>query len=176
MGILVYDIHSVHCVVFDFRCQVMPFEKKWGDFHQCSWPGLSREEFVSINSDNTALAQCFADLNELALESIADSGRNENETVISFSHFVPRQELMPEKRFLLEPHLTKVIGSDFLEQQIRRLHPDIHLFGHTHIPIDMTLDGVRYIQWPLGYFREADKQCKPIFSSGPLLIHDSGNK
>lgn len=30
-------------------------------------------------------------------------------TVISFSHFVPRQELCPEKRFLSEPNLTKVI-------------------------------------------------------------------
>ena len=98
---------------------------------------------------------------------------------------------MPEKRFLLEPHLTKVIGSDVLEEQvkfgvidvalfigeflawcissmypillfylyhhfsigtyrflyfrvkIRRLRPHIHLFGHTHIPIDMTLEGIR---------------------------------
>lgn len=29
--------------------------------------------------------------------------------VISFSHFVPRQELCPEKRLLWEPQLTKVI-------------------------------------------------------------------
>lgn len=28
--------------------------------------------------------------------------------VVSFSHFVPRQELCPEKRFLSEPMLTKV--------------------------------------------------------------------
>jgi len=28
--------------------------------------------------------------------------------VISFSHFLPRQELCPEKRFLIEPNLTKV--------------------------------------------------------------------
>lgn len=32
------------------------------------------------------------------------------DTVISFSHFLPRQELCPEKRFLIEPLLTKVIG------------------------------------------------------------------
>lgn len=31
-----------------------------------------------------------------------------NATVITFSHFVPRQELCPEKRFLLEPMLPKV--------------------------------------------------------------------
>lgn len=77
----------------------------------------------------------------------------DNDTVISFSHFLPRQELCPEKRFLLEPLLTRVIGSDFLESQIRRLKPDLHLFGHTHIPIDLDLEGIRYVQWPKGYAR-----------------------
>lgn len=77
----------------------------------------------------------------------------EHDTVISFSHFLPRQELCPEKRFLLEPFLTRVIGSDFLERQIRRLKPDLHLFGHTHIPIDLELEGIRYVQWPKGYAR-----------------------
>ena len=95
------------------------------------------------------------------------------DSVISFSHFLPRQELCPEKRFLLEPLLTKVVGSDFLERQVRRLRPHVHLFGHTHIPIDLTLDGIRYIQWPLGYSREADKQCAPIHRTGPLLVFDS---
>ena len=76
-----------------------------------------------------------------------------NDTVISFSHFLPRQELCPEKRFLLEPLLPRVIGSNFLESQIRRLMPDLHLFGHTHIPIDLELEGIRYIQWPKGYSR-----------------------
>lgn len=80
----------------------------------------------------------------------------ECETVISFSHFVPRTELCPEKRFLLDPKLSAVIGSDPLEQQIRRLQPHLHLFGHTHIPIDLTLDGITYIQWPLGYYRSGD--------------------
>lgn len=44
----------------------------------------------------------------------------------------------------------QVIGSDPLERQIRELGSDVHIFGHTHIPIDMTSDGVRYVQWPLG--------------------------
>jgi predicted phosphodiesterase len=77
----------------------------------------------------------------------------ENDTIISFSHFLPRQELCPEKRFLLEPLLAKVVGSRFLENQIRRLKPHVHLFGHTHIPIDLELDSVRYVQWPKGYAR-----------------------
>eukprot|EP01036_Dinobryon_divergens_P027409 gene27409-36181_t len=95
------------------------------------------------------------------------------ETVISFSHFVPRTELCPEKRFLLDPKLSAVIGSDPLEQQIRRLQPHLHLFGHTHIPIDLTLDGITYIQWPLGYYRESDKQCAIVYNNEPLLVFDS---
>jgi hypothetical protein len=35
--------------------------------------------------------------------------------------------------------------------------PDVHLCGHTHIPVDEMLEGVRYIQWPLGN----PKQQKP---------------
>lgn len=34
--------------------------------------------------------------------------------VISFSHFLPRQELLPEKRMLYIPNLAKAAGSDFL--------------------------------------------------------------
>jgi len=49
----------------------------------------------------------------------------------------------------------------------------LHLFGHTHIPIDLDLEGIRYLQWPLGYSREADKQCAPVHSVGPLLVYDS---
>jgi hypothetical protein len=109
---------------------------------------------------------------------------------------VPRQELCPEKRFLIEPMLTKVkpsrhgsilliwlihfadscvlrarpssagvatdsravvsaqvIGSTPLEVQVRRLQSDLHLFGHTHIPIDMAVDELRWavLSWPCLY-------------------------
>lgn len=74
---------------------------------------------------------------------------------------------------MLEPLLATVVGSDILESQIRRLQPNLHMFGHTHIPIDLTIEGLRYLQWPLGYAREADKQCAPIKQHGPLLIFDS---
>lgn len=96
-----------------------------------------------------------------------------SDTILSYSHFLPRIELCPEKRFLLEPGLSKVVGSDPLESQVRRLQPDLHMFGHTHIPIDLELEGIRYVQWPLGYHRESEKQCMPIHSSGPLLVFDS---
>jgi predicted phosphodiesterase len=169
--------------------EAMPFFKKWGDFSMCSWPPelISHSAFASTETDSTVLAEAFASINEQFLTEPGAEGRDgdssssrfgsplakEQDTVISFSHFLPRQELCPEKRFLIEPLLARVIGSDPLEAQLRRLQPHLHLFGHTHIPIDLQLEGVRYIQWPLGYSREADKQCAPVHAVGPLLVFDS---
>jgi len=95
------------------------------------------------------------------------------DAVISYSHYLPRHELCPEKRFLTEPLLAEVVGSDVMECQVRRLQPHLHLYGHTHIPLDLELDGIRYVQWPLGYHREAEKQCKPIQTTAPLLCYDT---
>jgi len=66
-----------------------------------------------------------------------------------------------------------VIGSIYLEKRIRSLKPHLHLFGHTHIPIDLTIDGIRYLQWPLGTHKESKRQCGLIHHSGPLLVYDS---
>eukprot|EP01038_Epipyxis_sp_PR26KG_P014115 gene14115-18939_t len=180
--------------------QFFPFSSKWTDFICCEWPNdmISKKEFICTNNnhtaDNTILAEAFASINERFLFPIPSNDiilTNKNEhndvdykligspiakegdTIISFSHFLPRQELCPEKRFIMEPLLTRVIGSDPLEAQIRRLKPHVHIFGHTHIPIDLDIDDVRYIQWPLGYFRESNMQCAPIYNSGALLIYDS---
>jgi hypothetical protein len=180
--------------------EVMPFHKKWGDFSMCSWPeellSLSHAEWATTDTsnDNTVLAEAFAAINEPFLlppepsqfaddtdASAADKRRGicalpsvkESDTIISFSHFLPRQELCPEKRFLIEPLLSRVVGSDPLEAQVRRLNPHLHLFGHTHIPIDLELEGIRYLQWPLGYSREAHLQCAPVHSVGPLMVYDS---
>jgi len=169
--------------------KAIPFHRKWGDYSLCTWPSYLIEQgtFISNPVDNTVLAEAFAALNEpylyppVGLNSATDDCSNifgcpqspDAQTVISFSHYLPRQELVPEKRFLSEPLLSKVIGSDVLEAQVRRLQPDLHLFGHTHIPMDRELDGIRYLQWPLGYYREAEKQCAAIYNSGPLLVYDS---
>lgn len=179
--------------------EAIPFDKRWSDFRSCKWPKdllYDPDQWTSVNKDCLALAEAFASVNEIFLhpppsKSTQRLERDEilpllgspwfdeklvascDATVLSFSHFVPRNELSPEKRYLISPLLSKVIGSDLLESQIRRLQSDIHLFGHTHCPIDLTLGGIRYIQWPLGYAREADKQCHHVFTNGPLLFFDS---
>jgi len=50
--------------------------------------------------------------------------------------------------------LPRVAGSPLIESQLRALGSELHLFGHSHIRWDETIDGVRYLQRPLGYPQE----------------------
>ncbi len=66
--------------------------------------------------------------------------------VVSFSHFVPRTELLPAVSWLRFKGLPLVAGSVEIDAQVRRLGAAVHVYGHTHIPDDRMLDGVRYVQ------------------------------
>jgi hypothetical protein len=155
------------------------FRKRWNDFRNMKWPTrLTSEHEFTRGSDGRggswALATAFGELNRNILNHFANQNKDStSRTILSFSHYVPRIELSPEKRFLIDPGLARVIGSDRLEQDIRQLKPNLHMFGHTHIPIGMNVDGIRYAQWPLGYPREAERQCRPVVHAGPMLVFDS---
>lgn len=199
-GLTIFPLYSWYHATFDTEPdlinskylaveQAIPFDRKWGDFTLCSWPQelISSDEFITTSRtvSNTRIAEAFGQMNEPFLYPPNESkflrhGQREgspvaksNDFILSFSHFLPKQELCPEKRFLLEPLLTRVIGSCPLEEQVMRLKPHLHLFGHTHIPMDLTIDNIRYIQWPHGYAREAQRQCSIVHDSGPLLVYDS---
>lgn len=110
--------------------------KGWADFHFCKWPqGIPKvyEYFFKLNLPNI---------------------KQYDGPVISFSHFLPRIELLPSKDHLRFKELPKVAGCDVLESQIRELKSIIHLFGHSHINRDCVIDGVRYVQNALSYPRE----------------------
>ena len=124
--------------------KLLPFDKKWSDFRMCAWsssylfPERTSQDLIqpsTISSTSTDLAQFFARMNDPFLAtankksriSDSDSPDQKDEVVVTYSHFLPRQELCPEKIFLLEPHMTKVIGSNYLEQQIRQIEPQLHI-------------------------------------------------
>jgi predicted phosphodiesterase len=108
----------------------------WADFHFCKWPqGIEKE---------------FEYLLKLNLPNI----RRYDAPVISFSHFLPRIELLPSKVNLRFKGLPKVAGCHLLEEQIRELGSATHVFGHSHINCDLVIDGVRYVQNALSYPRE----------------------
>ena len=119
---------------------------------------VSGMDFVTTRNDShpetpLTLSSMFAELNEPfikravsmrtckpqntgdgAIEPASAQGSEHTGTktpVITFSHFLPRQECCPEKRFISEQHLMKVIGTEILDSQIRRLQSDVHLVSFT---------------------------------------------
>jgi hypothetical protein len=82
--------------------------------------------------------------------------------VISFSHFLPRRDLLPGVERLRFKGLPKVAGCARLDAQIRSLNASVHIFGHSHISCDRVIDGVRYVQNPLRYPRERTDTAFPL--------------
>ncbi|KAH7829833.1 putative metallophosphoesterase [Monocercomonoides exilis] len=109
--------------------------KCWSDFFYCSWPsGFKPTDLYERN------------------ESVLNSFEEDDpKRIISFSHMIPRRDLLPPTPLLNLHFLPHVVGSTRLEHQIRRLRPCVHCFGHSHINTDLTIEGIRYVQNALGY-------------------------
>jgi|HubBroStandDraft_6_1064221.scaffolds.fasta_scaffold272269_1 hypothetical protein len=110
----------------------------WGDFHFCRWPN----EFGPV-------VDYMLELNKSRI-------RPYDLPVISFSHFLPRRDLLPGTDKLFFKGLPRVAGSVCLDQQIRVLGPQAHIFGHSHINCDTVINGIRYVQNALLYPRERE--------------------
>ncbi|MCX7921660.1 MAG: metallophosphoesterase [Clostridia bacterium] len=118
----------------------------WADYMACRWPR---------NYDEKTITAHFTSMNEAALTI-------KNDIVISFSHFVPRIDLMPgfippDKRVLYP-----VLGSYFIEKQIRSLKPQIHVYGHSHVNNSVVKDGIQYINNAFGYPYETGITAKRL--------------
>jgi Icc-related predicted phosphoesterase len=116
----------------------------WMDYRACIWPN-----HFSVRE----ITDYFLNRNVLDVR---------NDMVISFSHFLPRIDLMPsgvpKKHRILYP----VLGSSKLESQVRRLKPKIHVYGHSHINRNVTFDGVSYINNAFGYPQESSIAAKHL--------------
>ncbi len=108
----------------------------WVDYSACKWENGQNEHNIT---------DFFVDQNNTHIEN------NFNKTVISFSHFLPRIDLMPsfipEKMRALYP----VLGSSKIEQQVRKLNSRIHIYGHSHVNRQVTLNDILYINNAFGY-------------------------
>ena len=116
----------------------------WGDFHLCKWPGKSAGHSPQADFDPCTH---FIGINESKIKPY-------DRPVISFTHFVPRLDLIPPQKLLFFKSLPLVSGSIKIEEMIRLIGSNVHVFGHTHINIDRSIDGVRYLQNALRYPRE----------------------
>jgi predicted phosphodiesterase len=118
----------------------------WTDFHACCWPNQMQA----------------ADINQYFLEQNKPHLNLTNQTVISFSHFVPRIDLMPSYIPQKFRYIYPVLGSNKIEQQIRQLKPDLHIYGHSHVNRNVVIDDIQYINNAFAYPRETRISAKQL--------------
>jgi hypothetical protein len=107
----------------------------WMDYHACRWP-------AHFTPDDPAVY--FTRSNS----QISARGASR---IITFSHFLPRIDLVPS--FVPSRHrlLDPVLGSTRLERQLRQMGSRMHVYGHSHINRRIRIDGVTYINNAFGY-------------------------
>ena len=141
----IVPLFSWYDAVFDVEADSDSSElQSWADFYFCKWP-----------DELDDLSAFFLKMNESNIKSY-------DARVISFSHFLPRRDLLPTVEYLRFKSLPKVAGCAALDEQIRRLGSSIHVFGHSHITCDRVIDGVRYVQHSLQYPKERTTSRFPI--------------
>jgi predicted phosphodiesterase len=123
----------------------------WMDYRACRWPSGYTEEDVAAH---------FAALNDGQVSMAPD-------TVITYSHFLPRIDVMPDFIPCAHKLLYPVLGSTRLERQLRRLNSSAHVYGHSHVNRHVKIDGVSYINNAFGYPNETW-----ITSKSLVCIHE----
>jgi len=82
-------------------------------------------------------------------------------TVITFSHFLPRQGL---PYILTEgKSVIKCIGCEAIDDQLREVKSKLHVYGNTRKKYSNVFNGVRYVHQPLGYEFEREEDVDPPF-------------
>ena len=123
----------------------------WNDFHSCRWPD---------HMDERAITDFFISKNNPRLEI-------HNKIIISFSHFLPRIDILPSfippERRILYP----VFGTLLLDEQIKTLQSDIHIYGHHHLNLRKKIGNTLYINNAYGYPHEGMIAAKEL-----LCIHE----
>lgn len=140
----------------------------WADNYLTKWDGLGA---------GRRIADFFLDMNREHVEREYDA------PVVSFSHFLPRRELMfpggrsPGTRPLGRVqgrgagfNFSRVAGSVRLDDQVRALGSTVHVYGHQHRNRDLVIDGVRYVSNCLGYPHEREGGQTGNSSPGLSLI------
>jgi predicted phosphodiesterase len=118
----------------------------WMDYVACKWPP---------NFNLRDAADYFESHNETPI--IAP-----NQTIMSFSHFLPRIDVMPNGIPKDKMVLYPVLGALSLDTQLRALKSTKHIYGHSHVNRHIDIDGVTYINNAFGYPRETRIASKEL--------------
>lgn len=121
-------------------------QQRWMDFVRCQW-GDAFSHLPRYGAQELALNEYFLSLND-------DKLGLSNDCIISFSHFLPRIDVMPSYIPEIHQKLYPILGTSLLDEQIRKLDSDIHIYGHSHVNRDEIIDGIRYINNAFGYPHE----------------------
>jgi predicted phosphodiesterase len=135
-------------------------QKRWMDFYMCRW-GEGLEQFDDFGEKEQAITAYFLSMNEGYLSF-------ENKTLLSFSHFMPRIDVMPHYIPEIHQKLYPILGSSKIDQQIRALGSSVHVYGHSHVNRHEKIEGVTYINNAFGNPGEerfAAKTLKAIFEN-----------
>ncbi|CAF1294282.1 unnamed protein product [Rotaria sp. Silwood1] len=145
--------------------------KLWMDHYWCQWT----DEVPQCEA-----AKYFVKLNEQHLSRL-DKNKS-NSKIITFSHFLTSKKLMQAYRSEMSyrrqkwlesqngtPHneeiasgtltanFSLVAGTELLDEQLKLIQPQMHIFGHSHRKMILDIgDGIKYINNPLGYPRERE--------------------
>ncbi len=154
--------------------------KVWSDTYFVKWPK---------EPGWPGPAQHFLGLNHERIARVYDA------PVISFSHFISRQDLLfPHDTDVEEiirraqEHATssadsedgegfnfsRVAGTRALETQIRTLGSKVHVHGHQHRNRLRMVDGILYASHCLGYKHERQRGILDQIERGPLLLWKDG--
>ena len=147
-----------------------PTLSMWSDNRFTRWP-------TSKNGKTTA--DYFLRLNEKNIRRAYDA------PVISFSHFLPRTDLIFSsehekndstiRRKDRHPkfNFSRVAGCTCLEKQIRQLDSAVHVYGHQHRDRFRLVDEVLYVSRCLGYPRDRTTELNGETDVVPKLIWET---
>lgn len=124
---------------FSFGQPSADLRRVWADFTACRWPSGIDEEAITT--------RFLAETCDGAQGSI---GRD----VITFSHFVPRRDLLPWFPGRESLNLLPVLGTGRIDTKLRSLGAVVHVYGHSHVNRRAVIDGVTYVNSALGYPQE----------------------
>jgi predicted phosphodiesterase len=120
---------------YSFGAPDEELHREWMDFVACRWP---------VGWNAMEVTDRFLKMNKY-------TRRRADEVIISFSHFLPRVDLMPPFVQWSTRRLYPVLGTHRLDAEIRKLDAALHVYGHSHLNRRVTLGRTTYVNNAFGY-------------------------
>jgi predicted phosphodiesterase len=133
---------------YSFGAPTEDLHAMWMDYRACSWPEALGPAEITAH---------FLRRNPASLPLPA-------RRVVTFSHVLPRIDLIPFFVPRSMRRLDPVLGSDGIEQQLRALGAHLHVYGHSHINRRVAMDGVVYVNNAFGYPQESMIASRALLS------------